>query len=426
MLTQAPKGTRDVPMTESYKWQYVEERIRRMTALAGLREVRTPMFEHTELFLRSVGDTTDVVQKEMYTFMDKGGRSITLKPEGTASVVRSFIESRLYAETLPAKMYYLSMPNFRYEKPQNGRLREFHQFGVEVFGAPLATEDAELIALAWNITSSLGVKGLELHINSIGCPECRARYYEVLREFFAPKIGGMCENCKGRFERNPMRLLDCKEEACKKAAVGAPKMIDYLCEDCSSHFETLKTALSALGIAYTVDPQIVRGLDYYTKTVFEIIARLPEGPLTVCGGGRYDHLIEEVGGPAMAGVGFGMGMERLLMVMEQTGVVIPKPDLLEVYIANYGEKARMAALELCAALRHEGIRADIDHVGRSMKAQFKYADKAGAAYVVTIGEDELDRGEIRLRQMESHEEKPFALTDAAGIAAFVKGQSNAE
>ena len=426
MLTQAPKGTRDVPMTESYKWQYVEERIRRMTALAGLREVRTPMFEHTELFLRSVGDTTDVVQKEMYTFMDKGGRSITLKPEGTASVVRSFIESRLYAETLPAKMYYLSMPNFRYEKPQNGRLREFHQFGVEVFGAPLATEDAELIALAWNITQSLGVTGLELHINSIGCPECRARYYEALRAFFAPKLSGMCENCRSRYERNPMRLLDCKEDACKAAAVGAPKMIDYLCDNCSGHFETLKSALTALGIQYVIDPQIVRGLDYYTKTVFEIIAKLPDGPLTVCGGGRYDHLIEEVGGPSMAGVGFGMGMERLLMVMEQVGVEIPKPELLEVYIANYGDEARMAALRLCDSLRKAGVRADIDHVGRSMKAQFKYADKADAAYVITIGEDELASGRIRMRQMETHEEQAFAIDDAAAMAELVKGNRHAE
>ena len=419
MLTQAPKGTKDVPMTESYKWQFVEERIRQMTKLAGLREVRTPMFEHTELFLRSVGDTTDVVQKEMYTFMDKGGRSITLKPEGTASVVRSFIESRLYSEVLPAKMYYLSMPNFRYEKPQNGRLREFHQFGVEVFGAPLATEDAELISLAWNITQSLGVTGLELHINSIGCPECRAKYYEALRDFFQPKFGGMCENCKDRFERNPMRLLDCKEEKCKEAAVGAPKMIDYLCEDCSSHFEVLKSALGAMNIDYTIDPQIVRGLDYYTKTVFEIIAKLPDGPLTVCGGGRYDNLIEEVGGPKMAGVGFGMGMERLLMVMERVGAEIPKPALLDVYIANYGDAARLAALKLCSELRALGVRADIDHAGRSMRAQFKYADKIDAGYVITIGEDEMAKNQITLRQMVSHEEKPFNLSDAEGIAGEI-------
>ena len=422
MLTQAPKGTRDVPMTESYKWQYVEERIRRMTALAGMREVRTPMFEHTELFLRGVGDTTDVVQKEMYTFEDKGGRSITLKPEGTASVVRSFIESRLYAETLPAKMYYLSMPNFRYEKPQNGRLREFHQFGVEVFGAPKATEDAELIALAWNLTQSLGVNGLSLHINSIGCPSCRKNYYDALRKFFEPKLPRMCDNCKDRFIRNPMRLLDCKEEECKTAAKGAPSVIEYLCEDCKEHFEELKTAMGCMNIPYVIDPGIVRGLDYYTKTVFEIIASVPGGELTVCGGGRYDNLIEEVGGPSMAGVGFGMGMERLLMVMDQVHAEIPKPTLLDIYIANYGDSARMAALELTAKLRSLGVKADLDHVGRSMKAQFKYADKIGAKFILTIGENELETGKAVCRNLATHEEITVLMSAPESIKGIVCGE----
>ena len=420
MAIQAPKGTRDVLMTDSYQWQYVEEKIRRACALYGLREVRTPMFEHTELFLRGVGDTTDIVQKEMYTFQDKGGRSITLKPEGTASVVRSFIESRLYAETLPAKMYYLSMPNFRYEKPQNGRLREFHQFGVEVFGAPMATAEAELISLAWNLIRDLGLTGLQLHINSIGCPACRKVYTDQLRAFLREREGELCANCRERLERNPMRVLDCKEEKCRRAIEGAPVILDYLDEECAAHFTQLQQALKILGIPFTVDPGIVRGLDYYTRTVFEIIADTPAGPLTVCGGGRYDNLIEEIGGPSMAGAGFGMGMERLLMVMEQSGIQIPRPRLLDLYLANYGQEARICALELAGRLRSRGVACDIDHVGRSMKAQFKYADRCQARIVGVIGGDELERGVVKLRNLETHEETELSLTDLDGICRLVE------
>ncbi len=422
MLTQAPKGTHDVTVKESYKWQYVEERIRKMTALCGLREIRTPTFEHTELFLRSVGNTTDVVQKEMYTFLDKGGRSITLKPEGTASVVRSFIESGMVSESMPAKMYYLTMPNFRYEKPQKGRLREFHQFGVEVFGASLPTEDAELIGMAWDLTHELGISGLQLHINSIGCPSCRAKYNQALKAYLAERRDGLCKNCRERMERNPMRVLDCKEKTCQQLTEDAPRMLDYLCEDCAKHFEGLKNALEAVQIPFTVDPGIVRGLDYYTRTVFEIIASLPEGELTVCGGGRYDNLIEEVGGPSLPGVGFGMGMERLLMVMELSGVEIPNPPMLDLYVASAGENARMAAFVLCKKLRALNIRCDMDHVGRSLKAQFKYADKCDASFAITIGDNELDARQIQLRDFSSHTELPFSLDDVAGIAAAIRGK----
>ena len=421
MLTQAPKGTRDVPMTESYKWQYVEERIRRMTALAGMREVRTPMFEHTELFLRGVGDTTDVVQKEMYTFEDKGGRSITLKPEGTASVVRSFIESRLYAETLPAKMYYLSMPNFRYEKPQNGRLREFHQFGVEVFGAPKATEDADLIALAWNLNQSLGVNGLSLHINSIGCPSCRKKYYAALRKFFEPKLPRMCDNCKDRFIRNPMRLLDGKEEECKTAAKGAPSVIEYLCEDCKEHFEELKNALGCMNIPYVIDPGIVRGLDYYTKTVFEIITSTQEGTLTVCGGGRYDHLVSQLGGPDIPAVGFGMGIERVLMLMNSEGIVIPEPPVLDVFV-TFMSGYRADAFRLVEDLRKQGLRADMDHCGRSLKAQFKYANKTGAPVSATIGEEEAAKSEVRLKDMNNGSEEVVPVSEACSAVRKMIGK----
>lgn len=419
MLTQAPKGTKDVLPADSYKWQYVESKMREITALAGYSEVRTPTFEHTELFLRSVGDTTDIVQKEMYTFNDKGGRSITLKPEGTASVVRAFIEGKLYAETLPAKLYYVSMPNFRYEKPQSGRYRAFHQFGMEVFGASRASVDAELISIAWQLTQNLGIKGLSLSINSIGCPECRPTYYAKLREYLSSKIDNLCPNCKSRYDRNPLRVLDCKEPNCVKEVADAPSIIDCLCEDCNTHFEELKCCLDALNIPFEIDPRIVRGLDYYTKTVFEIIADVPSGKLTVSGGGRYNGLISELGGPEMPGVGFGMGVERLLMVMDQLNVEIPKPSITDVFVCTMGDKARLAGIQLVNLLRNANIKSDMDHNGKSIKAQFKFADKRGAKLVAVIGDDELEKGILKLRNMASHEEFEVPLSDTAKIAEIL-------
>lgn len=423
LLTQAPRGTKDVLPDESYLWQLIERTQREVCALHGIREVRTPVFEHTELFQRSVGDTTDVVQKEMYTFKDRGDRSITLKPEGTAGVVRAFIESSLYAQPLPQKMCYISCPVFRYEAPQSGRLREHHQFGIEIFGAPDASCDAELIALALEVIGRLGVKDLMLRINSIGCPECRETYKRKLIEFLNERRDKLCKTCLERLERNPLRALDCKEPGCKEATVGAPSILDNLCDDCQKHFDALKRYLDAMGIAYEVDSRIVRGLDYYTKTVFEIITTVPgEGgkpasELTVCGGGRYDGLVEQVGGPKCAGIGFGMGAERLIMVMRQQCIAPEEPRLYDAFIVTMGDEARVEGLKLARELRAQGIRCDIDHAARSMKAQFKYAGKLGAPVVAVLAGDELAQGVVKLKDMRASEEHAIARAD---VAAEVK------
>ena len=419
LLTQAPRGTRDVLPDESYLWQLIEKTQREVCALHGIREVRTPVLEHTELFQRSVGDTTDVVQKEMYTFKDRGDRSITLKPEGTAGTVRAFIESSLYAQPLPQKMCYINCPVFRYEAPQSGRLREHHQFGIGIFGAPDASCDAELISLALDVIGRMGVKNLMLRINSIGCPECRETYKKRLIEFLNERKGDLCKDCLNRLERNPLRVLDCKEEGCKRATVGAPSILDNLCDECKTHFENLKRYLDAMGIAYEVDSRIVRGLDYYTKTVFEIITKVPgengkpDSELTVCGGGRYDGLVEQVGGPKCAGIGFGMGTERLIMVMKQQGVQPEPPRLYDAFIVTMGDDARVEGIKLARELRANGIKCDIDHAARSMKAQFKYANKLGAPVVAVIAGDELAQGVVKIKDMAKSEEHTIARADVA-------------
>lgn len=419
LLTQAPRGTRDVLPDESYLWQLIEKTQREVCALHGIREVRTPVFEHTELFQRSVGDTTDVVQKEMYTFKDRGDRSITLKPEGTAGTVRAFIESSLYAQPLPQKMCYINCPVFRYEAPQSGRLREHHQFGIEIFGAPDASCDAELISLALDVIGRMGVKNLMLRINSIGCPECRETYKKRLIEFLNERKGDLCKDCLNRLERNPLRVLDCKEEGCKRATVGAPSILDNLCDECKTHFKNLKRYLDAMGIAYEVDSRIVRGLDYYTKTVFEIITKVPgengkpDSELTVCGGGRYDGLVEQVGGPKCAGIGFGMGTERLIMVMKQQGVQPEPPRLYDAFIVTMGDDARVEGIKLARELRANGVKCDIDHAARSMKAQFKYANKLGAPVVAVIAGDELAQGVVKIKDMAKSEEHTIARADVA-------------
>lgn len=405
MAVKAPKGTKDILPQESYKWQYVEKLVRKLTALAGYREVRTPIFEHTELFLRGVGDTTDIVQKEMYTFTDKGNRSITLRPEGTAGVVRAFLEGGLPSNAQPTKMYYLSAPVFRYEKPQSGRLREHHQFGVEVFGAPDASIDAEVIGLALTLLGELGLKGLRLNINSIGCEKCRPQYNELLKQYLREHTEELCDSCKERMDRNPLRALDCKEERCRAVVKNAPLMIDHLCGECSGHFEKLKKYLDAMGIGYAVNPFIVRGLDYYTKTVFEIISDSIGAQGTVCGGGRYDRLMKQVGGPDMPGIGFGMGIERLLLVMENEGISIEKPSLTDIFLCAHGEEAHLRTAQLVRELRAKGIKADMDHCARSMKAQFKYADKLGAKFVGIVGETELADGTLVLKTMQTGEER---------------------
>ncbi len=407
---KAPKGTKDVLPQESYRWQYMEEMIRGVVGKYGFLEARTPAFEHTELFLRGVGDTTDIVQKEMYTFEDKGGRSITLKPEGTAGVVRMFVENSLFAETQPTKVFYLDNPVFRYERPQAGRLREHHQFGVEFFGAQDASADAECIAVAVELLTKIGCTELTVKLNSIGCPNCRPAYHEALKAYLKVHYDKLCETCQTRYEQNPLRALDCKTPECAALAASAPNVQDFLCDECRAHLDKLCRLLDGMGIRYCMSPTLVRGLDYYTKTVFEIVSEKIGAQSAVCGGGRYDGLVEQLGGPHVPAVGFGLGMERLLLLLDNAGVAIPKPVRYDLYIASMGGTAAEKAFLLAAALRACGMRVEVDHIGRSLKAQFKYADKIGARYVLTLGENELAAGEGSVKRMADGEETKTALT----------------
>ena len=409
-MINIPKGTKDVLPQDAYKWHYLEDTAREVARLYNIREIRTPVFEHTELFLRGVGDTTDIVNKEMYTFKDKGDRSITLKPEGTAGAARSFIENGMAAGLLPVKMYYI-IPAFRYERPQAGRLREFHQFGIEVYGAAGADADAEVISCAALFLDRLGIKGVKLNINSIGCKSCRADYNAALKNYLRPRLGEMCATCRERFEKNPLRILDCKEEGCKAVTRGAPRILDYLCGDCASHFEKVKELLTESGLEYTVDPDIVRGLDYYTKTVFEFVSDNIGAQGTVCGGGRYDGLIEELGGNPTPAVGFAVGLERLLLLMENSGVPFPADEGPEVFIAGMDERSRAAAFGLVGRLRKAGVSAECDHMGKSVKAQFKYADKIGAKYVIALGSNELECGECNIKCMADGSTRAVKLCD---------------
>ena len=413
----APKGTKDVTPSEAFKWHFVEDTIKERADVYGYREMRTPTFEYTELFQRGVGDTTDVVQKEMYTFTDKGGRSLTLKPEGTAGAVRSFVEHGLYNSALPLKAYYFT-PVFRYERPQAGRYREHHQFGAEVFGATEPTMDAELIAFALDIISSFGINELSLCINSIGCPKCRAAYNAALKEYMNSRREELCSTCRDRLEKNPLRILDCKVPSCGEIAANAPVILDYLCDDCREHFEKLKQLLDAAGIAYTVDPHIVRGLDYYVRTVFEIIYTQPGGDkITVCGGGRYDGLSAQISDVSVASAGFGMGLERLIMVLENAGILPPDDDNCRVFIASMGQRAETEAFTLAQRLRALGIRAEINHCKRSLKAQMKYADKIRAQSVIVIGDNEVDGDVYTVKDMASGEESVFAKADISSAFA---------
>ena len=410
LITNAIKGTLDVLPKESYKTQYVESAAREIAENFGFYEMRTPVFEHTELFLRSVGETTDVVQKEMYTFEDKGGRSITLRPEGTAGAARAFLENGLFNEALPQKIYYLTSC-YRYEKPQAGRLREFHQFGVEAFGAGNPAQDAEIIALANEVFTYLGVKNLTLEINSIGCPSCRAEYQKALKAYFERYQSDLCETCRGRLARNPMRILDCKSPVCSKIAAGAPKILDYLCDDCRAHFDALQGYLNAMQIDFTVNPEIVRGLDYYTRTVFEFVSNEIGAQGTVCGGGRYDGLLEELGGKPMPACGFGMGIERLLLLMDAQNTPFPERKGCDIYFASMGEKANLEAARLALDLRNEGLAAQFDTVGRALKAQMKYADKLGALYTVVLGDNELETRKAQLKNMKDGTLTEISLDD---------------
>ena len=400
MLTKAPKGTKDILPTDVNKWHFVEDAFKDVCIKYGYKEVRTPVFEHTELFARGVGDTTDIVEKQMYTFNDLGQRSITLKPEGTSGVCRAFLEHKLFANVQPTKFYY-NIPCFRYEKPQSGRLREFHQLGIEVFGSYDMLADAEVIALAEDFLKGLGIKSLELRINSIGCPTCRAAYRQVLQDYFRPHLEELCETCKGRFDRNPMRIIDCKNESCKEIAKNAPLMLDHLCDECKNDFEELKNNLDIMGVLYTVDPTIVRGLDYYTKTAFEFVSGELGAQSTVCGGGRYNNLIEQLGGDSVPGVGFAMGFERLLLTLEAENVEIEDTEKSDVLVAmlDKSNACRNYGLTLAKKLRSEGIKVQIDLLARNFKGQFKFADRIGAKYVIVIGEDEIKTDTLTLKNM---------------------------
>ena len=408
LLTKKPRGTEDKLPKEIYKWHTVEKIARNVAEAYGCKEIRTPTFEHTELFQRGVGGTTDVVQKEMYTFNDKKGRSITLKPEGTAGAVRAVIENGLLNDVLPLKTYYFTRC-FRYEAPQSGRLREFNQVGIEYFGTASPAADAEVIALANDIIKSLGVKNISLEINSIGCPKCRAEYHKALKEYYSQYKDQLCGTCLERLEKNPMRILDCKSPICKEICKDAPVITDYICDECSAHFKSVQKYLDAMNIEYVIDPHIVRGLDYYTRTVFEFISNQIGAQGAVCAGGRYDGLVEELGGPHVPSLGFGLGTGRLLMLLEAQGIELPAPSGCELYIAPMGEDASVKAMSIVADLRAGGISAQTDVVGRSLKAQMKYADKIGAKYTMVLGDDEIAKGEAVIKDMDSGETETLSL-----------------
>lgn len=409
-MIQLVKGTKDIYGVEVKAWQEIEGKMRRLCETFGIGEIRTPAFEFTELFVRGVGETTDIVQKEMYTFTDDGDRSLTLRPEGTAGAVRAYIEHGMHNQAQPTKLYYIS-PTFRCENTQAGRQRQFHQFGIEILGTYSAAQDAEVISVATALLEEMGIKGVELRINSLGCPECRARYNKTLKEFIGKNLDKLCDTCKERFEKNPLRVLDCKEEGCQAIIADAPSVLDCLDEECTAHFEKVQAILKENGIPFTVDPKIVRGLDYYTRTVFEFVF---DG-LTVCGGGRYDMLVEECGGKPTGAVGFGLGIERLMMILEKLNGPLADMPERDVYIGSMGEAGLLRAQALTFALRKSGVKADCDTVERSVKAQMKYANKIGAKYSVILGDSELESGKVQLKEMETGEAEEVAVADLVEI-----------
>ena len=423
LITKAPKGTVDIVPGKAEKWQVMEDVFRSEAELNGFGEIRTPVFEHTELFLRGVGDTTDVVEKQMYTFEDKGGRSITLRPEGTAGAVRAMLENGLYNAGYPVKLYYLTSC-YRYEKPQAGRLRELHQFGVEMFGAAEPVADAQIIAMALSAFKRLGLEDVGLQLNSIGCPECRKEYHKALKEYFTARKDQLCDTCLSRLERNPMRILDCKSPECQEVCKGAPKITAYLCEDCKAHFAKVQEFLTALGIEFEIDPGLVRGLDYYTRTVFEFPSK--SLGFALGGGGRYDGLVEEFGGKPTPGLGFGLGLDRILMALEAQQVEFPQLPKCEMYIATMGEEAQKKAFLLLDELHRCGIPADTDLCGRGLKAQMKYAGKIGAKFTMVLGDNELQEGKAEMKNMKTGEKRKIAINGEDFINDYVTVSTEAE
>lgn len=412
MLTNAPRGTKDILPDTVGDWNYVEGEIRELCRRFGYSEIRTPIFEHTELFQRGIGEGTDVVDKEMYTFTDRGERSITLRPENTASAVRAYLQNKLYAQSNLVKLFYIGSM-FRYDRPQAGRMREFHQFGVEALGEANPAVDAEVILLAMNLLEGLGLKDLELSINSVGCPKCRSKYRAMLQDFFRDKLEDLCEDCRSRFERSPLRILDCKKDSDKPYMADAPKITDCLCEECADHFAKLKELLTSAGISFTHDPRLVRGLDYYTKTAFEIKYPPLGAQSAVAGGGRYDGLIEEMGGNPTPAVGFATGLERLLLALESQNLLPEKNRSVDAYVVALGEAAQAEGFKLLNSLRQQGLSAAMDFAGRSMKAQMKQANKLGAKYSVILGEDEIAEGVVMLRSMEDSSQAKVPMNQVA-------------
>ena len=412
MLTNAPRGTKEILPDTVGDSNYVAGEIRELCRRFGYSEIRTPIFEHTELFQRGIGEGTDVVDKEMYTFTDRGERSITLRPENTASAVRAYLQNKLYAQSNLVKLFYIGSM-FRYDRPQAGRMREFHQFGVEALGEANPAVDAEVILLAMNLLEGLGLKDLELSINSVGCPKCRSKYRTMLQAFFRDKLEDLCEDCRSRFERSPLRILDCKKDSDKPYMADAPKITDCLCEECAEHFAKLKELLTSAGISFTHDPRLVRGLDYYTKTAFEIKYPPLGAQSAVAGGGRYDGLIEEMGGNPTPAVGFATGLERLLLALESQNLLPEKNRSVDAYVVALGETAQAEGFKLLNSLRQQGLSAAMDFAGRSMKAQMKQANKLGAKYSVILGEDEISEGVVMLRSMEDSSQAKVPMNQVA-------------
>ncbi len=420
MLIQAPRGTKDILGDDIQRLNDVENCIRNLCNDFGVSEIRTPVFEHTELFQRGVGETTDVVQKEMYTFVDKGERSLTLKPEGTAGVARAFIEHKLYAGVQPCKLFYIT-PAFRYERPQSGRYRQFHQFGVEVFGSASASCEVEVISLVYELFRRLNLKNIELHINSLGGNECRKKYNEILKNYIGDNLASLCPTCQERYEKNPLRVLDCKVNTCKEIIRNAPSTIESLDVECREHFEMLKTSLHNLGIPFVVDDKIVRGLDYYTRTVFEFISNDIGALGTICGGGRYDNLIEQYGGPKTPAVGFAIGIERLLLAMESQKVANIAKKNTQVFAGFVGEGGFLKSQSLVFELRKQGISAETDILSRSVKSQLKYADKMEAKFSFIIGDDDLEKGFVSVKNMETGEQSQVEI--AALVNFFIQKEN---
>lgn len=409
---QALRGTQDILPNDIYKWSYMENIIRDLCALYGYGEIRTPIFEETKLFLRGIGDTTDVVTKEMYTFEDRGGRSITLRPENTASAVRAFLEHKLYGDQGVHKLFYIGSM-FRYDRPQAGRYREFHQFGVEILGASSPLADVEVIVLAYRLFQKLGLQNLELRINSIGDKNCRNAYKKELISYYESQKDMLCEDCKQRLYKNPLRLLDCKEDNCKILAKNAPVITNYLCEECHNKFEKVKSGLTALHISYVVDPGLVRGLDYYTNTAFEIQYPPLGAQSAICGGGRYDKLVEEMGGPDVPGIGFAVGLERLLLALEGQNLIPNCPQKSSVYIVTLGEKAEIEGLKIQGELREKGVMTYMDLQEKSLKGQMKQAGKVQSIYAVIIGENEIEQGKATVKHMQTGEQSEISFSQVA-------------